>query len=66
MALVVFSKRMKIYPNSETAPRYGPSVHTGNRSLNLGSNLDSLGQFEHRVVVLNYFPSRPQLSDTCY
>ena len=40
--------------------------HTGNCSLNLHSNLaPSLAQVKHRIVVLNLFVSRPQLSDTC-
>ena len=46
--------------------RLGPCVHTGNRSLNLGSNFEpSLAQVEHRVTVLNQFLSRPHLSNTC-
>ena len=39
---------------------------TGNRSLNLGSNLKpSLVHVRHLDAVLNQFLSQPQLSDTC-
>ena len=52
---------------SETADsRPWPCVHAWNRSLNFGSNLEpSLARVEHRVAVLNWCLSLPQLSDAC-
>ena len=45
-------RNLKIFCETDHWPL--PCIHTGNRSLNLGSSLElNLAQFELRVAVLN-------------